>query len=96
MENSYSRQREDQNLRKAMAIELAKAYCAKLGYNPEKVNSQRYCELPGCVLFAQPSGIKPDGLKNDIATQPLPTLILKTVNGALAFETTEHTKKYLS
>lgn len=82
-------------LRKAMALELAKDFCKKHGYNSMRLATQRYAELPSCVCFAQPTGIKPDGLRNDIATQPLPTLIIRQVDGRITFETTEHTDKYL-
>ena len=88
-------QQDNQNLRKAMAVELAREYCKKHGYALDKLQSQRYLELPSCVCFAQPSGVKPNGLMNDRETMPFPTLVIKLVDGQLAFETTEHTDKYL-
>lgn len=92
---SYLQHQKDQDLHKVMALELAKGFCSKHGYNLKKLQAQRYIELPSCICFAQPTGVKPDGLRNDIATQPLPTLLVKLVNGELTFETTEHTDKYL-
>ena len=92
---SLLQQQESQNLRKAMAVELAREYCKKHGYAPEKLQSQRYLELPSCVCFAQPSDVKQNGLMNDKETMPLPTLVLKLIDGKLTFEVTEHTDKYL-
>lgn len=86
---------EKRDFHKAMAMELARDYCAKHGYNPTKLQAQRFMELSSCVCFAQPNGVQPNGLLNDIATQPLPTLIIKLVDGRLIFETTEYTDKYL-
>ena len=49
------------------------------------------------MIFAQPTGVKPDGLCNDIASQPLPTLILSLdANEHIKVEPTEHTQKYLA
>ena len=92
---SVARMQSEHALHRAMAVELARDYCKNHGYNPLKLQTQRYFELPSCVCFAQPRGVAPDGLRNDIATQPLPTLVIRFADGRLIFETTEHTDKYL-
>ena len=49
------------------------------------------------MVFAQPTGVKPDGLCNDISTRPYPTLILRLDDkGELRIEQTEYTQKYLA
>lgn len=94
-QETISQQREAYDLRKEMALQLASEFCGSHGYSSKRLQAQRYCELPGCVCFAQPSGVKPNGLMNDKETMPLPTLIIKLVDGKLVFETTEHSDKYL-
>lgn len=88
--------RKENNLKKAMAGKAAEAYCKKAGLSLEKLKTQRFNWILDTVIFSQPSDTIPDGLCNDKATMPYPTLIMKEQDGELVFEQTEHTKKYLS
>jgi hypothetical protein len=47
-------------------------------------------------VFAAPSKEPQDGLKNDIATQPIPVLLAKMENGEIVFLQTEYTKEYIA
>jgi len=86
-----------QGIIKVIALEAAGRYCAENGLSLEKLKAQK-CEIvENVMIFAQPTGVKPDGLRNDLATRPYPTLILKLdEKGNLLIETTEHTRKYLA
>lgn len=86
-----------QGIMKAIALEAASRYCLEHGLSLEKLKAQKCEIIENAMVFAQPTGVKPDGLRNDLATRPHPTLILKLdKNGNLLIETTEHTKKYLA
>ena len=92
--NPYSRAK---GLYRALALNYAENYCRQHDLSLEKLKTQRFETIADTMVFAQPTGVQPDGLRNDIATQPVPTLILKAdPEGKLQIETTEHTRKYLS
>lgn len=86
----------EREFRRAIALEAASRYCLTNQLSVEKLGQQRFEWFGDAAVFAQPSGIKPDGLKNDLETQPKPTLILRLDNGKFHIEQTEHTKKYLA
>ena len=85
----------EQRLGRAMALKIAEAYCMEHGYSMEKVREQRFFLMYDETIFAQPRGVEPDGLTNDMDTMPLPTLIITVDKGELVVRTTEHTDKYL-
>lgn len=95
-ERRFTQMRQEKELAKAMAFDVAARYCRDNGLSVEKLRTQRFEWLTDIACFMQPTGIKPDGLLNDLQTQPYPTLLLKSKNGNLIVEQTEHTKKYLS
>lgn len=95
MKATSSRQTE-RLFQKAMAMESAKAYCMENGISWELLQKQRFDLLGMTAVFSQPSTQKPQGLVNDIETQPKPTLIIRFQDGKLIFEQTEYTKKYLA
>ena len=83
-------------LQRAMAEACAADYCHKHGLSLEKLKTQRFETIADMMVFAQPTGIAPDGLRNDIATRPYPTLIIRLDDsGKLVVEGTQHTEKYL-
>lgn len=84
-------------LQRAMAEACAEGYCRANGLSMEKLRTQRFEVIMDQMVFAQPTGVKPDGLCNDIATRPYPTLILRLDDkGELCIEQTEYTQKYLA
>lgn len=86
-----------QPLQRAMAEACAENYCRANGLSLEKLKAQRFEVIMDQMIFAQPTGVKPDGLCNDIATRPYPTLILRLDDkGELCIEQTEYTRKYLA
>ena len=89
------KQLEETRLQRALALEVARPFCKQHGYSFEKLKEQRFFFNYGTAAFAQPTGIKPNGLLNDMKTMPLPTLIIKSDGENLTVETTEHTEKYL-
>ena len=84
------------SLLRAMAEACAESYCKANGLSLEKLKAQRFEVIMDQMVFAQPTGVKPDGLRNDIATRPYPTLILRLDDkGEIKIEQTEYTRKYL-
>ena len=84
-------------LQRAMAEACAADYCRKHGLSLEKLKKQRFETIADMMVFAQPTGVTPDGLRNDIATRPFPTLIIRLDDsGNLVVEGTPHTKEYLA
>ena len=73
-----------------------KPFCQANNLSPEKLSAQKFEIIADTIIFAQPTDVKPDGLRNDIDTQPKPTLVLQlNSNGEIQIETTECTEKYL-
>ena len=95
MQTRYNAQNKTRVLQKAFAVEYAKQYCMQRGLSKDKLAKQRLEFVDGAAIFAQPSGVKPNGLMNDMATMPFPTLIITVDGERLKVETTEHTEKYL-
>lgn len=86
----------EREFQRALAIEFVKSYCSKEELSIEKLsNEEFYFSCNECV-FAHPSDVVPNGLLNDIETQPKATLVIKHENGILFIEQTEHTKEFLS
>mgnify|MGYP004635072643 CR=1 FL=1 len=69
----------------------AKEYCADNGLDISLLDRQVVYVIDGDVIFAQPSGVKANGLKNDLETQPKPTLVLEKQRNGFSVKTTEHT-----
>lgn len=88
--------KKEKELVKALAFDVASRYCERNGLSVENLRGQRFEWLVGVALFLQPSKVKPVGLTNDMKTQPFPTLIIKSDNGAIVVEETEYTRKYLT
>lgn len=86
-----------QPLQRAMAEKCVAEYCERHNLSMEKLRTQRFLMVADTMIFAQPAAIKPDGLRNDIETQPYPTLILKLNKaGQLHIEATKDAAKYLA
>ncbi len=83
-------------MQRALSLEVAKPFCQNNGLSFNKLKEQRFDFIYGTAIFSQPSGVEPKGLTNDKETMPLPTLIIKNINGDIIFEQTEHTQKYLA
>ena len=84
-------------LQRAMAEVCATSYCREHGLSMEKLRTQRFETIADMMVFAQPTGVVPDGLRNDIATRPYPTLVIRLdEQGKLIVEGTPHTQKYLA
>ena len=79
-----------------LALSKAEQYCKENGLSFDKLSRQRFRLIYESAMFLQPSGVKPNGLVNDIETQPKPTLIIENKNGRLVVEETEYTRKYLA
>lgn len=84
-------------LQRAMAEVVVAGYCKEHGLSLDKLKTQRFETIADMMMFAQPTGVQPDGLRNDIETRPYPTLIIKLDSaGHLLIEETPHTAKYLA
>lgn len=64
-------------MHKSQALALAEKYCRENGISYAKLKEQRFECLDNFGCFLQSSEIEPQGLKNDMATMPKITLILK-------------------
>ena len=87
--------KETQQLIRFLALEQARGYCEKYKLSFSKLEKQRFDVILGSAIFSQPSGIKPDGLANDKATMPFPTLIIQFDGGKITINATEYTEKFL-
>ena len=84
-------------LQRAMAEAVVAGYCKEHNLSTEKLKAQRFETIADMMIFAQPTGVQPDGLRNDIDTRPYPTLIIRLDgDGHLVIEETQHTAKYLA
>jgi len=84
-------------LQRALAEACAAGYCREHGLSVDKLKAQRFETIADMMVFAQPTGVVPDGLRNDIATRPIPTLLIRLdESGNLVVESTPHTEKYLA
>lgn len=72
--------------------EVVYKYCNQNGICVNKLRTQRTQLIDGKVYYLQDNGVSPDGLRNDLATMPYPTLI---VNTDYSVSETEYTDKYL-
>jgi hypothetical protein len=94
--DKHIKQKAEQGLQEALAFEIAKNYCIDNGLSIDKLRKQRFNLIYSSAVFAQPSEAIPNGLLNDLDTQPKPTLIIKNERGGLTIEQTEYTREYLS
>lgn len=85
----------EREFQRALAIEYSKKYCLNEKLSIEKLSREEFYFSCNECVFAHPSEIKPDGLKNDIETQPKATLVIKYEKGELFIEQTEYTKEFL-
>ena len=84
-------------LQRAMAEAVVAGYCREHGLSLEKLKAQRFETIADVMMFAQPTNVQPDGLRNDIETRPYPTLVIKLDGrGQLLIEETPHTATYLA
>lgn len=85
-----------QGVEKLLAIQAVADYCTANGLSVDKLSKQIYDVYFDTAMFSAPSGVSSDGLRNDIASQPLPVLIMEGRGDNLIIRQTEHTKKYLA
>ena len=85
----------EKELQRALAIAYVTPFCLENNLSLEKLQLQRFVSSCNECAFAQPSGVKPDGLINDLETMPQVTLIVKYEAGQLKIEETEYTKELL-
>ena len=84
-------------LLRAMALQCAEPYCEKYGLSVEKLKDQKFEVILDAIFFAQPTGIGPDGLRNDLETVPYPTLIMRLdEDGKICFQETAYTRQYIA
>ena len=78
-----------------MDIESAKKcvreYCINNQLDIDLLEQQRIFVIDQKIIFAQPSSNKPKGLRNDLETQPSPTLIAEKVGDTFQVRETSNT-----
>lgn len=80
---------------KTMALRTVEKYCADNGLSLDKLRGLIFDISDNVAMFMAPSDIKPEGLLNDIASQPRLVLAIEDRDGKLNIRQTEHTAKYL-
>ena len=85
----------EKELQKALAIAYVTPFCLENNLSLENLQSHRFILSCNECAFAQPSGVKPNGLANDAETMPKVTLIIKFEDGKLEIKETEYTKEFL-
>ena len=85
-----------EGVEKAIALQAVSSYCNANGLSLAKLEHQIFDVFDDSAAFLAPTGIKPDGLRNDLKTQPVPVLIMEGNNGELVIRQTEHTTKYIA
>ena len=71
------------------AVEAAMKYCIENNLSPSRLMEQYRQVISDKMYFAQPKNMKTNGLKTDIISQPLPTLV---VDSDYSVSRTENTK----
>ena len=71
------------------AKESAREYCINNQLDIDLLAQQRV------FVIGQPSASKPRGLKNDLETQPRPTLIVEKIGDTFQVSETSNTQPYL-
>lgn len=81
---------------RTMALRMVEPYCTDNGLSIEKLRGMIFDISDNVAMFMAPSEIKPNGLLNDLETQPKLVLMIEDLNGNLHIGQTEYTTKYLS
>lgn len=84
-----------QGVEKLIALHAVSDYCAANGLSIDKLSKLIYDVYFETALFLAPTGVEPNGLLNDIATQPVPVLIIEGKDDDLNIRQTEYTSKYI-
>ena len=77
------------------AKKSARKYCINNQLDTDLLAQQRVFVIGQRINFAQPSTSKPRGLKNDLETQPRPTLIVEKIGDTFQVSETSNTQPYL-
>lgn len=77
------------------AKESAREYCINNQLDIDLLAQQRVFVINQKIIFAQPSASKPRGLKNDLETQPSPTLIVEKIGDTFQVSEISNTQPYL-
>lgn len=85
-----------EGVEKAIALQAVAAYCKANGLSLSKLSNQVFDVFDDAAVFVAPTGVAPDGLRNDLATQPVPVLIMEGSGNELVIRQTEHTARYIA
>lgn len=77
------------------AKRTAREYCKKNGLDEKLLDSQSVYFINGKIIFAQPSMVKANGLRNDRDTQPIPTLVVEKKESNFCIQPTDYTVSVL-
>ena len=81
---------------KTMALHTVEKYCAENGLSVDKLRGLIFDISDNVAMFMAPSEVKPNGLLNDMASQPRLVLAIEDMNGNLQIRQTEYTSKYIA
>ena len=85
-----------QGIEKTIALQAVSGYCTENGLSMDKLSQLMYEVIYDTAVFLAPTGVEPNGLVNDIATQPVPVLIMEGKGNNLQIRQTEHTSNYIA
>ena len=85
-----------EGVEKAMAIHTVEKYCDDHNLSVEKLGKLIFDVSDNVAMFMAPSEVKPNGLLNDLTSQPRPVLEIEAIDGKLLIRQTEHTAKYIA
>ena len=84
-----------QGIEKEQKIRASADYCKRNGLSIEKLGQLLLFVDDDSFVFAAPNTVKPFGLTNDIATQPIPVLGGELKDGEIIFRQTPYTDEFL-
>ena len=85
-----------EGVEKTMALHAVEKYCLDNGLSVDKLRGLIFDISDNVAMFMAPSDIKPNGLLNDMASQPRLVLSIEDMNGNLRIRQTEHTGRYIA
>ena len=85
-----------QGVEKVMALQTVERYCNDHNLSVEKLGKLIFDISDNVAMFMAPSEIIPNGLLDDMTSQPRLVLKIEDADGKLVIKQTEHTAKYIA
>jgi hypothetical protein len=86
----------NQRIRKTEVHLLLQSYCLEKNYALSQLEKLTFGRVSSFAYYAIPSKVRPDGLMNDIETQPTPILLAIKNGDSFDIRETEYTRPYFA